>query len=373
MVPEGDQVRQAGATLADGAQVAQWRAGFERDLYAFARAILDMHWLSPALHAAVCRWLTRVPPYRKFLMMPRNHCKSTLIAQALPLHMLIQPAASNIYYERRAGSETRILLVGESETRAKDHLGVVASHLVGNELLRAFWPHVAWENPRRQARRWNSLEIDVPRAREWPDPTVRAIGVGTAVVGAHVSCLIKDDLTTEEAANSPTVMQAAIAWHENSRALFEHPDTDLEFITGTRWSVSDLPDIVMRDPTVESNARWRGILEDGRVIYPEKFGYEGAVEQLRAQHGVMFPLLYFNTVVDTELVDFDPADIREFTIAGDALAFESDRRDTELAQVMRRSAPPLPSPSIGPPVGASRRSGLELARRRVADILNLRN
>jgi hypothetical protein len=387
VVDANGQPRQAGAAQADGPQIAKWRTGCERSLYIFARAVLDMHWLQPELHPKVCAWLTRVPPYRKLLMMPRGHCKSTLIAEAMPLHMFIQPREANIYIAGELGSETRILIAGESESRAKDHLRIITDQLTGNELLRAFWPHIVWDNPRRDAPLWNSQDIIIRREREAPDPSARAVGVGTAVTGMHPGVLIQDDLTTEEAANSPTIMQGAIQWHQNSHALLSDQERGLVYVTGTRWSVADLPDHIMTNqPEYEVNVDWRGMIEDGQVIYPKKFGYEGAAAKLRALHGTMFPLLYFNRVEDSGLVDFDVADLREFEIAGSMLRFQGDPRDADLAREIARpvlprvvpdlsKVPPVaraainypatPGELVGGPRPADRGSALALARKRV--------
>ncbi len=344
VVQKNRQVRQAGATTANDATVRAFKAKAECDLFTFVFGVLDQWWLYPPLHRAVCDWLQRVPPYRKCLVMPRGHAKSTLIGQGLPLHMLIQPASANVYFPGLAGSDTRILMCGEKIDRSKDHLRVISDQLTTNALLRALWPDVMWENPKRQSRKWNDEELIVRRKREWPDPTLRAIGVGGAITGAHPNCLIKDDITTEAAANSPTVMQAAIRWHENARALLASQGaTALEFITGTRWAVGDLVDhIETNDPTVEVNTDWREIVVGGELIYPVNsrdqytdFGKPGAIEQLQRQHGAMFWLLYMNSVGDSNLVDFNEADLRGFELRDGVLWFTEDDRDRETARVMR--------------------------------------
>jgi hypothetical protein len=331
------EARQAGATQAEGSTVRAWRERAEASLYFFAVGILGYEFLSPHLHKPICDWLTRVPPYRKLLIIPRGHGKTTLVGQSLPLHVWVQPRATNLYFPGQPGSAARVLLVGETEQRATDHLRVIQAHLESNELLRALWPHLAWTNPRRQARKWNDTELIVPREREWPDPSLRAIGVGGATTGAHPNVLVKDDLTTERAANEPSTMANAILWHTNSRALLASPATDLEFITCTRWAVNDLPGHVMdHDPTVEVNTDWRTITDGDTPIWPEHptYGAPGAIAALMAEFGTRFPLLYQNSVVDSGLVDFAAAELRRFELQGDSLHFSEDDRDTALATSM---------------------------------------
>lgn len=349
IVQKNGQVRQAGATNAEDPLVSQFRMQAERDLFTFNFGVLDQWWLYPPLHQAICKWLQRCPPHRKALVVPRGHGKSTIGCQGMPLHMIIQPREHNIYLQGMLGTDTRILLAGETILRAQDHLGVIADQAVNNTLLRGLWPHIAWENPKRESKKWNESELIFPRERQFPDPTIRAIGVGGAVTGAHPPVMIKDDITTEAAANSPTVMNTAIRWHENIRAVLASQGADpLEFIYGTRWAVGDMIDRCEADPTVEVNSDWRQITDGGKVIYPENsrgdltdFGREGAVEKLMNQHkaGGMFWLLYMNSVGDSNLVDFSAADLREFEFrsAGDQrmIMLTEDDRDVQLAAAMK--------------------------------------
>ncbi len=336
--------RQAGADRVEGAQIKQWRQRAETSLYFFARGVLNCWWLVPQPHKAICAWLQRVPPRRKMLMIPREHGKTTLAGQCLPIHMWIQPKDGNIYFPNMRGTDTRILMAGEKIDRASDHTQVVQQYLTQNETLRTLWPHIAWENPKRQARMWNATALCVPRDREFPDPSMRAIGIGGAITGAHPNVLIKDDLTTDEAANSPVVMQTAIDWHKNSRALISNYDTTLEFITCTRWAPGDLPEYIMQnDPTVEVNELWRQCtLDDGAMLYPQTVTDEGTcgytlenVTDWQRNLGPRFHLLYRNTTQDSQLTDFDPEDIRKYTRGdGDTFLFTEDERDTAMSTAL---------------------------------------
>jgi hypothetical protein len=206
-------------------------------------------------------------------------------------------------------------------------------------LLRALWPHIIWDNPRRQAGKWSDIALIIPRDSNFPEPTIRAIGAGGAITGSHPNMLIKDDITTEKAANEPSTMHKNIEWHIDSRALFEDPERNIEFITATYWAAYDLPHYVeQNDPTVQVNTEWREMVTDGQILYPWKYGYPGAVEQLQRENPIKFPLLYMNKVVGSELTDFDVSKLREYTIHGDTLAFESDERDEMLAKAV--NAPP---------------------------------
>lgn len=329
------RVRQAGAASPEGKWVEERRTRCERDLFYFLRTVFNMHWLHPPLHLPVCRWMQKVPPRSKALMMPRNHCKSTIVAQGVPPHMLIQPKESNVYFPGLPGASTRILMVGEAEERIADHYRPIKQAFEGNELFRAFWPHIMWKSPKNQAPSWNNSELIINRPDNYPDPTIRAIGVGGATTGAHPNVMIKDDLTTEKAMNEPPTMVKAIEWNRNSRALFEDPLKSLEFFTFTRWAVTDLASDIETDASVAMNTRWRQLIEDGEVIYPSKFGDDPDLitQLLLEKHGpVMFALQYMNSVIQSGLTDFDQDDLRFFRLIGQQLEFDEADADDRLAQ-----------------------------------------
>ena len=336
--------RQAGAESPEGEFIKQFRERAERSLYAFVVGVLGRGYLTKQLHLPLCDWLTKIPPRRKLGLLPREHGKTSVVAHALPPHMMIQSKATNIYYPNLDGCDMRIILAGETETRVKDATRVVESTFESNQIFRALWPHRCWAgNARQLSKKWNDTEMIIPRNEEFPDPTLRAVGVGGAITGAHPTTLIKDDLVTLEAANSPLVMYAAIEWHRASRALI-NDDNATEFIIGTRWAVGDLYDeIIKKDPTVDVMVR--AVVENGLPIYPREDlpdeykskGFDAAkIAQKQKEFGVLFPLLFMNSAEDPELTDFDMSMIRVYTVDGDMLVYKEDDRDVVLAEQVSR-------------------------------------
>lgn len=349
------KLRQAGAAPAYGTDqpwLVQKRQLAERSLYYFSKAIMGRNYLTKALHLPVCDWLQKCPPRRKLLLMPREFAKSTIVAHALPIHIQIQPHDDNLYYPGERGLDQRTILMCESDKMAKDRIRVIQSALEENKLIRGLWPHVVWPMGRARAasKKWNDLEMILPRPNEFPDPSIRGIGVGAAITGAHPSGLIKDDLITFDAMNSPAVMNGTIEYHRTSRALISRP-TCLEWIIGTRWAVYDLySEIIENDPTVE--VMIRRYVEDGEAIYP-KFpdGKEAypltRIADLQKEHGVMFDLFYMNNAASAGLVDFNMQLLRWMTVGiddakGPFFEFDEDERDAWLAD---RHGAPMPMTS----------------------------
>lgn len=358
VIDANGQPRQAGADQQYGAWVVKLRSAAEKSLFLFAKGILNRHFLTETLHRPVCEFIQTVPPFRKLVLMPREHSKTAIISGALPLHIIVQPADGNIYFPGLEGSECRIMLAGENMRMAKKNLRVLEAIHSENKLFRTLWPHRCWEQPTRQAKVWNQEALIFPRQNEWPDPTIWALGVDGAVTGSRPNVMIKDDLISLEARNSDVVMQAAIDWHIASRALLDSYEVEsglqgLEFIIGTRWAVFDLYSYIQdNDPSVEIiDEIYHKIISNGQILWPEKHTLE-TIAQLRKEHRSMFYLLYLNSAADPELVDFDLNEVREFRLEtiGDEkfIIFTEDHRDELLMQQTKRRTDTPRAPSVFP-------------------------
>lgn len=359
VVQKNGVVRQAGAHPHQQKWMKDLKQNAEEELFIFTKSVLNRRYLTKSLHLPACRFLqTRRAEidgierdiFRKLLMFPRECGKTTMVSHALPLHIHIQQKANNIYFPGQEGCQQPIILAGETEKRVSDALGVMQEDAEGNSLLRALWPERFWPGPPRQhTKRWNATEMLLPRlpGQHLPDPSVRVLGVGAAVAGAHPRVLIKDDLVTFAASNSPTIMEEAIRWHVASRALVNRPGC-LEFIIGTHWAVHDLYSYIEEHDNIEKGGKvWvykKGLIEDGRCIFPkftvemngveEEFGFdEDGIEALRKEFGTLFPLMYMNTPHDASLTDFSEEQIRFFHVVGDKILFQEDERDLMLANM----------------------------------------
>ena len=342
VIDKNGQPRHAGASTPEGEYIKRYKRRAEESLFIFMKGVLGRGFITSHFHRYVCNWVQKCPPHRKLLMMPREHVKTGIISGGLPPHIIIQKADTNIYFPGLEGSECRILLAGETASMAEKNLRVIQNVFEENRIFRAFWPNRVWEGKAKSdSRMWSNQGMLVPRENEWPDPTIRAVGVGAAVTGSRPNVLIKDDLTTFAAANSDVVMDEAIEWHKASRALLDKYEIEsglqsLVFFAATRWAVYDLCSyIIDNDPSVEvSDPSVRRIINDGKILWPEKYSMAD-IEQLQREHGSNFYLLYLNTPADPSLVDFDIEQIRVFKIHNGEIVFVEDERDLMLDKNMK--------------------------------------
>lgn len=336
------RVRQAGATEAEGRWVLDLKTRCERSLYVFEKVVLRRADFTPTLHKPGCDWLQTVPPWRKMMLWPREHCKTSMVGHGLPLHVQIQSATSNPYFPDEDGADIPILYITLNEKLAKGAIRVQQAAWLTNDLLRAFWPHRVWANVRRDAALWNDLEYVLPRETRVPDPSVRALGVGGAITGAHPRLVIEDDLIDINAANSDLIMQEAINCHIAYRALANRPGC-LNYIIGTHWATYDLYTYIEEnDPTVEIVKR--SIVEDGVPIYPEGGFTDAKIADLQRDFGSLFDLLYMNNAKAPGLTDIRMEDVRSFAVADGRIVFDEDARDLALLQ---NASPMQRIPQVG--------------------------
>lgn len=339
-------VRQAGADPHHEDWIKKFRTKAERYLYVFVKSVLGRLYLTQQLHLPLCNFLQdRKLSLRKMALIPRECGKTSVVCHGLPLHIIIQPREHNIYFPYEHGYDQRIVLASKAARLACDSLRVLASQTESNQLLKTLWPDRFWQDrkdARTRSKAWSNNELILPRPNEWPDPHIRAVGVGAAITGSHPSVLIKDDLINEEDHSSPIVMQTAIQWHTVSRALINRPGC-LEFIIGTRWHIHDLyQHIITNEHSVKTFIR--SLLEeddDGEFcIYPEfvvtypngsvmRHGFSPEkIAELKAEFGMMmFSLQYMNNARDPSLVDFDEKLLRGYQFRDGMLEFMDDERD----------------------------------------------
>ena len=84
--PKSGQIHQAGSD-GSGSFITEFRQLAEQNLYVFAKAILGRDYLSPSLHVPVCEFLQNCPPQRKLLLLPREHCKTSLVSHLSLIHI----------------------------------------------------------------------------------------------------------------------------------------------------------------------------------------------------------------------------------------------------------------------------------------------
>lgn len=192
---------------------------------------------------------------RLLVLAPRDHGKSEAV---------VTLAAWRICLDRNV----RILMVSENLEQSEARMKRVVQ-LLGSERIQADWCSAPQEGygPFWKGKAPSSNILTVQRAANWIDPTLKAIGYGSALTGMHPDLILFDDIQSAEAANSPT----------ERRKLREFVDGTVSpmlsrggcwVVIGTRKHADDVYGYLMSKPT------WGVVWDKAFVRMPDPSTYQ---------------------------------------------------------------------------------------------------
>lgn len=283
------------------------RTAAQRSLFYFCRTVLGLKFLSPFLHKDVCEFLSLGNAYKKLLMIPRDFAKTT-IEKALILHHFIQPQESNIYFPNLPGTDTRIILAGETSKNAARHLRNIELVIEKNSFFQTLWPHI------KPGRKWSEHEMELQRSTNYSEPSCEALGVDTAIASRHVDHIFCDDVFTFAASQSATIAETVRLWFKSLDAILDDTENQAarQTVVGTPWSGNDIYKEIL-DQTDEAKAEGfepefaiyrRGAIENHESIWPERFPLQRLKQiEFRLRGTGRWHLNYMCEYVDGEFND----------------------------------------------------------------------
>lgn len=218
----------------------------EEDLESFIRLVHPKRVLG-SIHQELIRWMTRPDTGSHLLiLLPRDHCKSTIAAYYAAWTITRNPAV-------------RILYVSSTSNLATKQLKFIKDILT-SDIYRRYWPNMV---NRDEAKRelWNSAEISIDhpirKEENVRDPTIFTAGLTTNITGLHCDLTIMDDPVVYENAYTQegrdrTELQYSLL------ASIEAADAK-QICVGTRYHPRDLyGSMITKEVEVFDN--------DGRII-----------------------------------------------------------------------------------------------------------
>jgi predicted phage terminase large subunit-like protein len=270
-----------------------------RSLYSFCKLVLGYKDMTPSLHGLVCRYLES-PRQHKLIVLPRGHLKTSVCTIGYALWRVCK------------NPNIRILIANATATNASHFLRNIESHIETNNVLRWLFPEIV--PPRLSDVKWTETEMEVNRTQHWPEATVEAIGVGGTVVSRHYDLIIEDDLLApEDGFVTNELVQKTIEWHKYATSLFVNPALGEQVVVGTRWLYDDFIAYLFQNEKWFLPALYKGVYEDGKPIWPERFTPEVIDRILEQQQPRIFSAQYMNDPVHEDARSFDPAWFRFYT------------------------------------------------------------
>ncbi|UOF78524.1 terminase large subunit [Caudoviricetes sp.] len=245
----------------------------QTNLYFLCKAVLGMGDLSPRFHLPLCQELDKLhkPFGRRLDLWPRGHLKT---------HIMTIGKSIQDYL---CDNNVRILLAGSSIDNSRKNLRKIKHLFESCTILHWLFPECI---PDTQSSKWAENEIVLPRTKNLPETTFKAIGVGGHITGWHFDVLRKDDLIDEKTDKSPEVMEKIIDWHLLTKNLLESPTSGVDHLIGTRWSMGDLYQYII-DNEREYTVACVQAIQDNIPAWPERFHLE-ALLALREKEPYQF-------------------------------------------------------------------------------------
>jgi len=199
------------------------------------------------------RWRYHADRRRVLMLGPRDHGKTMVMAQWLPLE------------EVARNNKIRILLVRKTQDAARKTLGAVKKIIEEGREFRAQFGDLKGE-------KWTQTQIYV-RGASSIDPTIEAIGIGGAITGNRADLIICDDVIDPINAESESQRRKHWDWFRGTLLELLDPDGRCVVI-GTRKHHYDLYGSLMSDDKSFFVVHDRAIDIDDVSKIPHEIEYE---------------------------------------------------------------------------------------------------
>jgi phage terminase large subunit-like protein len=160
----------------------------------------------------------------------REHFKSTIITYALSVQKILQ----NPNY--------RIAIFSNTKAMAKKFLNRIKLTLEQNKLLQSSFPHILYEKPERQSKKWSEdAGLLVKRSGSYQEMSFEAHGVTEAQpTGLHFDIRVYDDLVTWDTTRTGDQIEKTAYGFKMSHNLGVTDGYEEVRVIGTRYDFNDL-------------------------------------------------------------------------------------------------------------------------------------
>lgn len=171
-------------------------------------------------------------PYDHLDLWSREHYKSTIITFGAIIQEIIR------------NPEITIGIFSHDRPNAKKFMVVIKEEFEENAELKALYPEIFWQSPKKQARKWNEDEgIAVVRYSNRKEATVEAWGIDNLPTGRHFGLLVYDDIIDEKKVTNPDMIKSTTNQWELSLHLGERGGRVR--MCGTRYHFGDTYGVIL--------------------------------------------------------------------------------------------------------------------------------
>lgn len=319
-------------------QLQRMRLNCFGSLYYFIKIVLQRHRLTYLLHKPVCEFLEK-DRLKDLLEMPRDHFKSTIASEGLPMWRTLPLNDNDINEFAKLGytqeflrymygvhsDAMRVLLMSENITNSAKLGSRIRWHFESNAIYRGIFP----ETIPTSAQTWTNTSLCTPRrgtGASHGEGTFDFLGVGGALQSRHYGMVIQDDLVGRKAVESPTLMDKTIEGHKLIVGAFDTDDKNHEnpeLVIGNRWGYYDLNSHIREEEPwfrVTSHSALGGCCDlhpPNTTIFPEEFSFDKLLKLKKRLGSYHFSCQFLNDPSSPEDAEFKPEWLRYYTATKD--------------------------------------------------------
>lgn len=244
----------------------------QKDLFYLCHQVLGFEDLIEPLHSDYCDFLTWAEgmKYSTLTLFPRSHYKTTIGTTGRITWRILTNANLAI----GLGSAT----LKDSRPFGRD----VRTLWEKCEKLKALFPDIFYEEPRKQSDKWTEEEFSVKRSRHRKECSVTLFGLEEDLpTGRHFDRIVLDDAVNKDNVRTPDRLEKIRNQAQLLPPLLVTIDQPIDWV-GTHYHVHDFYMTLKGKPGIK--VYLRQAIERGEPIFPQKFTLE-ALENLRIEWG----------------------------------------------------------------------------------------
>jgi predicted phage terminase large subunit-like protein len=247
-----------------------------QDFWEFSKEVIGWKDIYEPLHRPLCNFVQDNRDYKKLILLPRGHLKSSIITIGYTLWSIAK------------NPKNRILIANGTYPLAATFLSQIKDHLQKNKKFVELFGDLT-----TGASKWAEDAITVKRKESYEakEATVTVFGIGGNLVSQHYDIIILDDLVNRENIHTSDRISDVITFYKDVLDLLE-PGGEL-MVIGTRWHEADLYGWILDETNPEhyeykfmtrtavegdyeivKNSQGGFEINGGEIIFPAKFSRE---------------------------------------------------------------------------------------------------
>jgi hypothetical protein len=243
----------------------------ENSMYYLGSVVMGRSKMVQRLHLPFCNFMQLFPwtggplnSRRKMGWMGREHFKSTVVSEILPLHLLIH------------NQQDTIALISAVEDNTKKWLRTIKQTIEGNPYFRWLYPEIRPKKSKGRYTKWDETEIIIERdegVRTIAQASVTASSIKSGQASQHYRHIILDDPVNEKIAASETELAHVIDLYKYLESLLQGWGESTFTMVGTPYGRGDVIEYAMEHDVKNGERLYWGIGARGDFqISPELEG-----------------------------------------------------------------------------------------------------